>query len=234
MGPCLECPFILPVPNIFRGSAFRGPRRAVASFSRSRSSTPGRVLQTQRGQGCAGNGVQISYSFSASPDSTFRGQDVVCPGTPYASVREGDSIPAVYLSRNPAVNAIAGSRRISEPPPYPVLLFPLFALLFFAPLFWPRYSQLLRDRKLFRTGILARGRVVFVVRQQDSWFPGWPTMYPRADVHVQARLPSGEQREVKAVCANDWLTTHLPPGAEVTVVCHPRHPRAVLLENYLR
>lgn len=196
--------------------------------------TAGRVERTQPVKECAGDGVRILYSFSPPERGVlFRGHDVVCPRTPYSDVREGDSVPVVYLTSNPAINAIAGGQR-TDASPWPIFfVFPLFGLMFFAPLFWPRYSQLLRDRKLFRTGTVARGTVVFVVRQQDSWWPGWP-LPTRADVYVQARFPMGEEREVRAVCTNDWLLAHLPPGAEVTVACRPGNPRAVLLENYLR
>jgi len=187
--------------------------------------TAGRVERTQPVKECAGDGVRILYSFSPPERGVlFRGHDVVCPRTPYSDVREGDSVPVVYLTSNPAINAIAGGQR-TDASPWPIFfVFPLFGLMFFAPLFWPRYSQLLRDRKLFRTGTVARGTVVFVVRQQDSWWPGWP-LPTRADVYVQARFPMGEEREVRAVCTNDWLLAHLPPGAEVTVSLPPRQSK---------
>ena len=52
--------------------------------------------------------------------------------TPYSDVREGDSFPVVYLTSNPAINAIAGGRRTNAPP-WPLLfLFPLFGLMIFA------------------------------------------------------------------------------------------------------
>ncbi len=151
--------------------------------------TAGRVERTQPVKECAGDGVRILYSFSPPERGVlFRGHDVVCARTPYSDVREGDSVPVVYLTSNPAINAIAGGQR-TDASPWPIFL--------------------------------------------DSWWPGWP-LPTRADVYVQARFPMGEEREVRAVCTNDWLLAHLPPGAEVTVACRPGNPRAVLLENYLR
>ena len=93
----------------------------------------GRVERTQPVQECAGDGVRILYSFSPPERGVlFRGHDVVCPRTPYSDVREGDSVPVVYLTSNPAINAIAGGRRTNAPP-WPLLfLFPLFGLMIFA------------------------------------------------------------------------------------------------------
>jgi hypothetical protein len=91
----------------------------------------------------------------------------------------------------------------------------------------------MRDRRLFRTGTLARGTVIFVVGHVAWSWPGWPQPM-RSTVFVKTRLETGEEREVRAVCTNDWLLAHLAPGTEVTVVCDPASSRAMLLENYLR
>ena len=94
-----------------------------------------------------------------------------------------------------------------------------------------RIAQLRRDRRLFRLGSLASGRVIFVSRRHELAWPGWPVP-PRGEVFVAARLRSGEEREVKAICTNDWLLGHLPPDADVHVCV--QGDQAVLLENYLR
>ena len=151
----------------------------------------------------------------------------------YSDVREGDSVPRRLPDEQSRDQRDRGGPENQRTSVADILLLPAIRPNVFRALFWPRYSQLLRDRELFRTGTLARGTVVFVVRQQDSWWPGWP-LPTRADVYVQTRLPIGQEREVRAVCTNDWLLAHLPPGAEVTVAYRPGKPSAVLLENYLR
>ena len=207
---------------------------AMLSFRKTETAA-GRVERVDKSHGCDGSSVQITYSFSTPEGITYRDQETVCAGTPYAKLREGDSIPIVYVVGKPEVHGIAGGNRMNARDfPFPVLLFPVFALFFFVPLFWPRYSQLLGDRRLFRNGpLLAKGKVVFVKKEQGSSWPGLssPT---RATVYIEVRSPTGTTREVRATCTNDWLVSHLPPGAEVTVVCHATNPRAVLAENYLR
>jgi hypothetical protein len=245
---------LLPGLRLSRGAALRNmglPLALVALFAlmpvmivftdpsamfaiRDKATTTGRVEQVKSSRGCDGGSTEIFYSFSTREGVPFRGQETVCAGSPYAGVREGDAVPIVYVKDDPELHGIAGGRRTSAGFPFPVLLFPLFALLIFVPLFWPRCAQLLRDRKLYRSGpTLARGRVVFVTREQGMSWPGWPTS-SRSTVYVQVQSPALGAREVQAVCTNEWLIGHLPPGAEVTVVCHANKPRAVLLENYLR
>ncbi len=57
-------------------------------------------------------------------------------------------------------------------------------------------------------------------------------MPTRGEVFVATRLRSGEEREVKAICTNDWLLGRLEPGSEVNVCVEG--DKAVLLENYVR
>lgn len=45
---------------------------------------------------------------------------------------------------------------------------------------------------------------------------------------------AGASKEVTALCSNDWLLAHLPPGAEVTVVYDSTTGRAMLVEDYVR
>ena len=77
------------------------------------------------------------------------------------------------------------------------------------------------------------GTVVFVKPQSSGPWPGWPPP-TRVDVFVEVRMPTGDEREVRAFCDNDWLLAHLPPGAQVTVACHPTAAKGVLVENYVR
>lgn len=190
-----------------------------------------RVESAEVSRRCGGAGTDISYSFTSHDGLAFRGRASACSQSPYAHVQPGDSIPIVYLKADPAVSAIAGQNNSNPAFFIPFLLFPLVGLVFFVPLFWPRFAQLRRDRKLFRIGSLAHGRVIFVSRQHESFWPGWP-MPIRGEVYVAARLRSGEEREVKAICTNDWLLAHLPPDSEVNICVQGK--QAVLLENYLR
>ena len=178
--------------------------------------------------------VSVRYSF-ASPDGLqFRGEDSVSTRSAYGDVHEGDAVPVLYLPTDPTTNGMAGGRRVSSAPPWFIfLIFPVAVLAFCVPLLWPRYSQLIRDRRLFRIGTLAAGRVLFVGGQAEWSWPGWPRP-TRSTVFVATRLDTGDEREVRAVCTNDWLLVHLGPGTEVTVVYDPASSRAVLLENYLR
>jgi hypothetical protein len=190
-----------------------------------------RVESAEASPGCGGAGTDLVYSFTSRDGLAYKGRETVCPRSPYAQVQPGDTVPIEHLKSDPGVSAIADGDDAGPGPLLTLLFFPLFPLLFVVPIYWPRVSQLLRDRKLFRSGTLARGRVRFVARQHDAHWPGWPVPV-RGEVYVAVGLPSGEDREVKAICTNDWLLTHLPPDAEVTVCL--QGDAAVLLENYLR
>lgn len=198
---------------------------------RSTRTASGRVESAEPARACA-DGVELRYSFATPDGVTWQGRDRVCPPSPYSDSSTGDSIPVVHLEADPSVSAIAGDGSKRGPDFVPFLILPLFVLLFFVPMFGPRFAQLRRDRKLFRSGSLATGRVVFVRGQREGQMPGWPPGLTVAEVYVAARLPSGEIREVRAGCTNDWVLAHLPPGAQVHVCVVG--DRAVLIENYLR
>ncbi len=78
---------------------------------------------------------------------------------------------------------------------------------------------------------LLPGRVILVSVQQDWHWPGWP-MTTRGEVFVAARLRSGQERELKAVCTNDWVLGSVAPDSEVNVCVDGS--KAVLLGNYFR
>lgn len=198
---------------------------------RSTRSASGRVESAEPARACP-DGVEVRYSFSTPDGVTWKGRDRECPPSPYSGLQVGDSIPVVHLEADPSVSAIADDRSANGAKFAPFLVLPLFVLVFFIPMFGPRFAQLRRDRKLFRTGSFAPGRVVFVRGQREGQMPGWPPGLAVAEVFVAARLASGEEREVKAGCTNDWVLAHLPPGAEVHVCVVG--DRGVLIENYLR
>lgn len=179
--------------------------------------------------GC-GESTRLVYSFASASGETYRGSATVCPENAYAQVRPGESIPIVYLASDPSLNAISG-QQAKGPPLAIFFFFPLFFAAIFVPLLWPRISQVLKDRKSFRDGALARGHVVYARRQYDAGWPGWQ-MVSVTEVTVSAQLPTGQTREVTAACSNEWLVTQLAPGAEVHVCVRDGH--AMLLEAYLR
>jgi hypothetical protein len=192
----------------------------------------GRIEQAREAQDCLRDELRLQYSFSTN-GVTFHGSDCV-PSRAYASLQPADSVAVVYVDGDPGTNAVVEGRTVKNAPPWPVVfIFPLFILAFMGPMFWPVISRLLQDRRLFRTGIVVPGTVVFVSPRNPIKWPGWPGA-ARSDVFVAVKLPTGSEREVRAACDNEWLLSHLPPGAEVTVACHPTGSRAALLESYLR
>lgn len=197
---------------------------------RSTVTVSGQVSQMGKGRACNGESIEVQYSFTAG-DVEYRGQDTACTQSGYANLVQGDAVPVVYLVDDPSVNAIAGSLN-NAPPIELFLVFPLFGLAFFGPLFWPRVSQALRDRRLFQRGTLASGVVVFASKRQDVSWPGWPGS-TRSDIHISIQHGSSRS-EVVAQCSNDWLLSHLPPGANVTVVYDSKTAKAMLVENYIR
>jgi Protein of unknown function (DUF3592) len=204
-----------------------GDRGAMLAL-RKTETTSGRVTAVQERRNCGA----ISYSFTTRAGVSFRGSQVVCVGSPYDGVLLGDSVPVVYVKSKPAINALADANNTNPAVFLSLAIFPLFGLFVLAPLIWPRISQLRTDRKLFCTGSLVKGRVVFVAAGRDSpWGPGWsfPT---RGAVFVAAQLRSGGEQEVKAACTNHWLLGQLAPGSEVNVCV--KGNKAVLLENYFR
>jgi hypothetical protein len=187
-----------------------------------------RVERVDEALVCGQKGVEILYAFTAPDGVGYRGRKSLCAGSPYAKLREGDSLPARFVVADPTINSVAGTE-----PRLPLELFllvPLLGLFVTAPMLWPQLKPVLHDRKLFRTGALARGRVTFARKQSESWSSS--PLLARAEVFVAIRLPGGEESEVRATCTNDWLLSHLAPGTEVAV-CHAGG-RAMLVENYLR
>jgi hypothetical protein len=205
--------------------------RSVSLALRANDTVDGQVESAAPDNGCGNGGHEVVYSFRTAAGVTYRGSESTRPNGPYGTLQPGDSVPIIYVASDPTLNAIATQQTASLTNVMPIMLFPIFGLAFFLPFLWPRWSQLRRDRRLFRTGSLAPGRVGYVSTTQGAVWPGWPKP-SSAEVFVAARLRSGEEREVKATCSNDWLLAHLPPGADVHVCVEG--DRAVLLENYLR
>jgi hypothetical protein len=183
--------------------------------------------------GCRGSARRLVYEFKAQSGGAFRGAVVQCEDSPYYSAKAGDSIEILYLRDNPGLNSIA-SVDPSEPPLLLFTVFPVFFLLLFSPLFLPQLREVLRARRLYKTGLLVRGQVVFVKKRSFGVWPGWPVS-GSFDVYVSQESPGGGRVEIVAWCTNDWLVNRLAPGATVHVLCPPNpSARGALLEAFIR
>lgn len=195
----------------------------------------GRVVMMNPASACgSSNAHRVLYTFSAGNGSPYRGATTVCEQSPYYSAQVGDEIEIRYLARDPAVNAIPGANPDNEPPLAFVAIFPLFFLLVFSPLYLPQLREVMRVRRLYKTGRLAQGRVVFVKSRNSTRWPGLP-LSSTAEVYVAYDLPHGGQGETAVWCSNDWLLHQLSPGMTVHILL-PQNgsARGALLEAFLR
>jgi hypothetical protein len=208
--------------------------KAKLGFGPSRTAE-GRVLSVTDVSGCRGSTAhRIVYAFAAESGNEFRGADVVCEESPYNSAQVGDKIEIRYLARDPAVNAVIGINSGNEPPIFLFMIFPLFFLLVLSPLYFPQLREVLRARRLYKTGILAQGKVVFVKKRSAGTWPGWPGS-STADVYVAHQLPNGGRAETIVGCTNDWLVNQLSPGATVRIFLPPdKSARGALVEAFIR
>ena len=179
-----------------------------------------------------GSGVcrVVAYSFSISSGGEYRGSCRCARGSPYFEAKVGDHVPVRYLPSNPWSNELDGNNQ--GPPIVLIAIIPLFFLGAFSPLWWPFLKNWLHARKVFKNGRIAKGEIVFVKRASPSW-PSY--VAAPSDLHIAFREPTGEMVEASAVCSNDWLLSHLPPGAEVNIAYMPDDPKkAVLLDEFIR
>jgi hypothetical protein len=211
---------------------FQDPGARLA-LGRSEATT-GTVLQVTARDGDQARSASITYSFRPKEGPEYRTSQAVGASSSYAHVRPGENVPVTFLVSDPSVSRIAGQGDSAPELFILLLIFPIFGLLFLGPLFLPRIRIVLLDRKLFRTGRVTTGTVVFV-KQSVGWtWPGWPGWYA-AQVFVRFDLPTGAPAEATATCQNEWLLQHLPPGAPVRIAYSPDRPsRAVLLNAYVR
>jgi hypothetical protein len=195
----------------------------------------GRVLSVTDVSACRGSAARrIVYAFSAQSSSEFRGVGVVCEESAYYSTRVGEKIEIRFLKRDPAVNAIAGTEAVNEPPLFLFMIFPLFFLVILSPLYLPQLREVVRARRLYKKGALVEGKVVFVKRRSATTWPGWPGS-TTADVYVAHQTPSGGRVETVVGCSNDWLLNQLSPGATVHILLAPdKSARGVLVEAFIR
>jgi len=195
----------------------------------------GRVLSVTDVSNCrASPARRIVYAFSTESEHEFRGAGTVCQESAYYSAGVGDKLEIRYLTRDPAINAIAGTESGNEPPIFVFAIFPLFFLLVLSPMYLPQFREVVRARRLYKKGVLAQGKVVFVKQRTTGTWPGWPGS-SSAEVYVAHQLPGGGQAETVVWCTNDWLLNRLLPGGTVHILLPPeRSGRGVLLEAFIR
>lgn len=139
-----------------------------------------------------------------------------------------------YLTSDPTVNVLPSETR-NEPPPFVFFFFmPIFFLGIFGVMFWPPIGEVLRARRLFKSGRVANGRVIFVKRRPNFLWPGMPGASASL-VYVEMQASSGVPREVVASCHNDWLTNQLAPGAMVHIAyADDKASQVALLDAFVR
>ena len=183
--------------------------------------------------GCRGPARRLIYEFKAQSGGSFRGGATLCEDSPYYSAKAGDSIEIRHLRDDPGRSAPA-SADPNEPPVFIFMIFPVFFLLVLSPMFLPQLREVLRARRLYKTGTLTRGQVVFIKKRSFGVWPGWPGS-SSFDVYVAQQLPSGERIETVVWCTNDWLVNQLVPGTTVHILCPSnRSQRGALLEAFVR
>jgi hypothetical protein len=198
-------------------------------------SSQGRVVSSTSASACRGAASHhVAYSFSSKSGAEYRGAATLCEESPYYSVNAGEAIEVRYLKSDPAVDALP-SDGVNQAPPLVFFFFvPVFFFVLFAAMFWPPVGEVLRARRLFKSGRLATGKVVFVKRRALPLWPGISS-YGTAEVYVEFQTAAQLKREGVAACRNDWLINHLKPGAQVHVAYSDGNAGgAALLEAYLR
>jgi hypothetical protein len=197
-------------------------------------STQGRVVSNNGGSACRGAAShRLTYAFASKSGGAYRATATVCEESPYYSVSEGEAIEVRYLTSDPTVSALPDSR--NEAPPFALFMFmPAFVLAIFIPMFWPSVREVLRARRLFKTGRLTTGTVLFVKKRMTSVWPGMPGSSASA-VYVEFQTSSGARREAVAWCQNDWLMSQLVAGAKVHIACSDeKSANVALLEAFFR
>lgn len=198
-------------------------------------SAPGRVISNKNASACRGEAShRVTYSFSIPPGREYRGATTLCEQSPDYSVNPGEPIEVRYLKSDPTLSALASERQ-QEPPPLIFFMFmPFFFLALFGAIFWPSIRELLRARRLFRSGRLANGKVVFVKKRATGYWPGM-AFNSASQVYIAFSNAGEPKREGIASCQNDWLVNQLAPGTEVHVAySDDKSAKVALLEAYVR
>lgn len=221
-------------PLVFLSMFALLPLLIMSTDSKSRLSMRGKTTDAQITSVIEqGDDRLISYAFTPPGAPEYRGSCRCSKTSPYYGVQPGQHVPVRYVPSEPSINQLAEVSKSKDPPLFVFFFFPFFGMMIFIPILAPHFSELFRARRLFKTGRISKGIVVFVKRKNS---PSWPTyaMGPSV-ISIAYRLPSGQEAEGKALCSNEWLIHHLPPGASVNIAFRPEKPtEVVLLDAYIR
>jgi hypothetical protein len=201
----------------------------------STDSTQGHVVSNTSASACRGAASHhVTYAFSSKEGSEYRGAATLCDESPYYSVNAGDAIEVRFLRSDPTVNQLP-SQGANQAPPVALFLFmPIFFLAIFGSMFWPQIREVLLARRLYKSGRLTIGQVVFIKKRVTSFWPGM-SGNNASEVYVEIQPPGNVKREVVASCQNDWLINQLAPGANVHIAySDDKSGKAALLETFLR
>jgi hypothetical protein len=195
----------------------------------------GRVVSVGTASACRGSTSRhVVYAFSDRSGKEYRGAQSVCEESPYFSLKEGDLVEVRYLRSDPAIHDLPNEARNQPPPLLFFLIMPTFFLAMFGALFWPPIGTVFRARRLFKSGRIAIGKVIFVKKRGYAGWPGMQGMVG-SSVYIEIQLPSGATREVVASCHNDWLLDQLTAGTSVHVAhAEDDAEKVALLEAYIR
>lgn len=233
------CLVVILLPVVLLG--VRITTRLVLNLGRTIEGRVISVLHGTHGYDCS----RITYSFTPRPGESFVNTGVVCHRSPDFSAREGDPIAIRFLAYYPAVNGLADSTGLGIGVLLGPALFLLFGLFVINRLF-PRVLPVMRCCYLYKYGLLATGKVVFVkIRPPVSTRSGREIGFDDltislpggarqpspmvADVFIAHDLPTGEQIEGTAWCDSAWLLAQLSPGTTVHIAFMPGHPRRLAL-----
>jgi len=195
----------------------------------------GRVVSVSSASACRGAAShRVVYAFSSKAGREYRGAALLCEESSYYPLKEGDAIEVKYLRSDPTLSRLP-SEGGNQPPPFALFLFmPVFFLAIFGAMFWPPIGEVFKARRLFKSGRIAPGKVIFVKKRANFLWPGMPGS-SASFIFVAIQSSSGMTREVVASCHNDWLVNRLMPGTTVHVAyADDKASEATLLDAFLR
>ena len=192
------------------------------------------VIHVSESSKCNSNSKELHYSFHTSEGRTYYGETTVCEGSVYFNIEKGDMIPIVYDPDQPSFNGIEGIIGRNQPPIAIFFMFPFLFLLIFLPLFWPDIKQHNNARKIFKKGIIAKGKVVFIKRKGGtSFFYFWP--FTKFQIFYRYRSQDGSLVESSVISDNDWIVNKLDFGSTVQIAFLETKPKkSIILDCYVR
>ncbi len=180
-------------------------------------------------------GVKVlHYSFISHENRTYYGKYELCSSSKYSSVKVGDSIPIIYDPDDPTFNGIEGELGDNGAPLIIFLIFPLFIILFLAPMLLPSLRQINKARSIFKRGIIVNGEIIFVKRNKNM---NAFNVKSFSNMEVFYRFNSSDDLPVegKMNTDNDWLMNKLDIGSSIKVAYLKDKPnKSIILQCYYR